>query len=97
TTRRRHPVRGGPAAGRRGRARGWRRIRPASLPALRPPRPSTFFIAAGALVLLAGVGVTLMPLFEAAQWQASPEAERAQRNADVPTPIWLTPTPRAIE
>lgn len=46
--------------------------------------------AGGALLLLGGV-VSLAPWSEALQWRNSPEALRAQRNADAPTPIWITP------
>jgi LPXTG-site transpeptidase (sortase) family protein len=43
-------------------------------------------------VLLVGAAVVVVPWYAAMQWQGSPEAARAERNADAPTPIWLAPT-----
>ena len=37
-----------------------------------------------------------VPWYAAMRWQDSPEAARAERNADAPTPIWLTPTPPPV-
>ena len=59
---------------------------------VRRPRPSQILIAAGLGILLLGGVLELEPLREAAQWQASPEAARAERNAAAPTPVWITPT-----
>src|SRR5262249_3598296 len=36
-----------------------------------------------------------VPWYAAMRWQGTPEAARAERNADAPTPIWLTPSPLA--
>lgn len=59
---------------------------------MRRPRPSHVIIAAGLGVLVLGGALELRPLLEASQWQTSPEAARAERNAGAPTPVWLTPT-----
>jgi hypothetical protein len=59
-------------------------------------RPSHFVLGGGLLVLLVGAYVLLAPWYEAARWQASPQAARAERNADAPTPVWLTPTPEPV-
>jgi LPXTG-site transpeptidase (sortase) family protein len=42
--------------------------------------------------MLAGAALLIAPWYDAARWRSSPEAERALRNADAPTPVWLTPT-----
>jgi LPXTG-site transpeptidase (sortase) family protein len=60
------------------------------------PKPSQVAIAIGLGILLLGAVVELTPLFQAAQWQASPEAARAQRNADAPTLVPLPPAPTAV-
>jgi len=57
------------------------------------PRPSSILIVAGLGTLLVGGFVLLEPWYASEQWRNSPEAARAQRNADVPPPIWLTPAP----
>ncbi|HEY2595213.1 MAG TPA: sortase [Chloroflexota bacterium] len=44
-------------------------------------------------MLLLGAAAVAVPWYAATRWQGSPEAVRAERNADAPTPIWLTPTP----
>jgi LPXTG-site transpeptidase (sortase) family protein len=59
---------------------------------LRRPRPSQVVIGAGLAVLVLGGVLVLGPWFAAARWQASPEASRAVRNAEAPTPVWITPT-----
>jgi len=56
------------------------------------PRPSHVVIGGGLGVILVGGLLVLAPMFDAARWQSSPEATRAERNADAPTPIWLAPT-----
>jgi LPXTG-site transpeptidase (sortase) family protein len=43
--------------------------------------------------MLAGLVLLVAPWYEAARWQTSPEAARAVRNGEAPTPVWLTPTP----
>jgi hypothetical protein len=45
------------------------------------------------VALVLGAFVVLEPWYEGVQWRGSPDAARAQRNADVPQPIWLTPAP----
>src|SRR5579871_2873342 len=62
---------------------------------MRRPRPSHVVLAAGLGVLLVGAAVIVIPWYAAMQWQASPEAVRAERNADAPTLIQVTPTPVA--
>jgi LPXTG-site transpeptidase (sortase) family protein len=57
------------------------------------PRLSSVLIGAGLGTLLVGGFVIGVPWYASEQWRNSPEAVRAQRNADVPPPIWLTPTP----
>jgi LPXTG-site transpeptidase (sortase) family protein len=61
--------------------------------ALLRPRLSSVLIGVGVITLVTGVAVNLAPRYESARWQSSPEAARAQRNADLSPPIWLTPTP----
>jgi hypothetical protein len=48
---------------------------------------------AGLGVLALAGWLILGPLYQAAQWQGSPEAARAARNAAAPTPIWIVATP----
>jgi LPXTG-site transpeptidase (sortase) family protein len=60
------------------------------------PRPSLVILAAGLGVLLVGAALVVVPWYTALQWQDSPEAARAERNAEAPTPIWLTPTPATL-
>jgi LPXTG-site transpeptidase (sortase) family protein len=55
-------------------------------------RASQIVIATGAGILVLGAAIELAPMRDAAQWQASPEAARAERNAAAPTPVWITPT-----
>ena len=57
----------------------------------RPPR-SLVVIAAGLGILALGGLVELAPWYQATQWQASPEAARAERNAAAPTLVLVTPT-----
>jgi LPXTG-site transpeptidase (sortase) family protein len=49
-------------------------------------------IGIGICVMLGGAALLIAPRYEAERWQSSPEAERALRNAEAPTPVWLTPT-----
>jgi LPXTG-site transpeptidase (sortase) family protein len=58
-------------------------------------RPSHFVLGGGLIVLLVGGYMLLAPRYQAVRWQASPEAARAARNAEAPTPVWLRPTPAA--
>ena len=58
-------------------------------------RPSLIVITLGLGVLVAGAVVLLEPWYATTRWRATPEAARAGRNAAVPTPIWITPTPVA--
>src|SRR5262245_50647836 len=60
---------------------------------MRRPRPSQVILAAGLGVLLVGAVVIGVPWYSAMRWQGSPEAVRAERNADAPTLIQVTPTP----
>jgi LPXTG-site transpeptidase (sortase) family protein len=60
---------------------------------MRRPRPSQVVLATGLGVLIVGAAVVAVPWYTAQRWQDSPEAARAERNADAPTPIWLTPMP----
>src|SRR5690242_16835409 len=60
---------------------------------MRRPRPSQVLIATGLGILLLGAAVVATPWYQATQWQASPEATVAARNAAAPTPVWITPTP----
>src|SRR5579864_8442590 len=46
--------------------------------------------------MLAGAALLALPWFDAARWQGSPEAVRAVRNAEAPTPVWLTPTSQSV-
>jgi hypothetical protein len=55
-------------------------------------RPSNVVVCLGAALLLVGGIWTLGPILLAAGWQRSPLAARAQRNAEAPTPVWVTPT-----
>ena len=48
---------------------------------------------AGVGVLLVGAAAIAVPWYSAVRWQGSPEAVRAERNADAPTLIQATPTP----
>ena len=57
------------------------------------PRLSSVLIVAGLGTLLVGGFVIVAPWYASEQWRNSPEAARAQRNADVSPPIWLTPAP----
>ncbi|MDQ6671793.1 MAG: sortase [Chloroflexota bacterium] len=50
-------------------------------------------VGVGVGTLLVGALVVLQPWYASEQWRSSPEAARAQRNADAPQPIWLTPGP----
>jgi len=59
-------------------------------------RPSHVVVATGLGILVLGGVIELAPLRDAAQWQASPEAARAERNAAAPTPVWITPTTVAV-
>src|SRR5712691_5965337 len=63
----------------------------------RLPRPARgdLLIAAGVGIVLIGGATWLAPVYDAAQWRDSPEAARAQRNADAPQPVWVTPLPVA--
>ena len=62
------------------------------------PKPSQAALAIGLGILLLGAAVELVPWFQAAQWQASPEAARAERNAAAPTivPIRANVAPTAV-
>lgn len=60
---------------------------------MRRPRPSELVISTGLGVLALSGFIWLAPWYDAARWQASPEAVRAARNAEAPTPVWLAPTP----
>jgi LPXTG-site transpeptidase (sortase) family protein len=60
------------------------------------PRLSHVVIGAGLGVILLGGGVLLAPYLDAARWQSSPEAARAQRNADVSAPVWIEPTATGV-
>ena len=60
------------------------------------PRPSLVILATGLGVLLVGAAIFVVPWYAAMRWQDSPEAARAERNADAPTPILLTPTPVTV-
>jgi LPXTG-site transpeptidase (sortase) family protein len=57
------------------------------------PRLSGVLVVAGLGALLVGGFVIVAPWYASEQWRTSPEAARAQRNADVSPPIWLTPAP----
>ncbi len=58
----------------------------------RPPiRASVLLGATGALCIAVGAGVTGLAWYENARWSGSPEAVQAQRNAEAPRPIWITP------
>jgi LPXTG-site transpeptidase (sortase) family protein len=61
------------------------------------PRPSQLAIGAGLVVLVLGGVLVAGPWFVAARWQSSPEAARAERNAEAPTPVWVTPVPTAAQ
>jgi LPXTG-site transpeptidase (sortase) family protein len=63
----------------------------------RLPRPGRgdLQIAAGVGIVLIGGVMWLAPVYDAAHWRDSPEAVRAQRNADAPQPVWVTPRPAA--
>ena len=63
---------------------------------LRRPRRGDLLLVVGGLIVLIGGAVTLAPWYEAARWQNSPEAIRAQRNADAAQPVWLTPGPPSV-
>jgi LPXTG-site transpeptidase (sortase) family protein len=60
---------------------------------MRRPRPSQVILAAGLGVLLVGAAAIAVPWYSALQWQGSPEAVRAERNAAAPTLVQVTPTP----
>ncbi len=60
---------------------------------MRRPRPSQVILAAGLGVLIVGAAAIAVPWYAAMRWQGSPEAVRAERNADAPTLIQVTPTP----
>jgi LPXTG-site transpeptidase (sortase) family protein len=49
-------------------------------------------LGVGLGILLLGGVLELGPLFQAAQWQRSPEAAQAERNAVAPMPVWIRPT-----
>ncbi|MBV9596340.1 MAG: sortase [Chloroflexi bacterium] len=59
------------------------------------PRPSLVILATGLGVLLVGAAIVAVPWYSGVRWQDSPEAARAERNAEAPTPIWLTPAPES--
>jgi LPXTG-site transpeptidase (sortase) family protein len=63
---------------------------------MRRPRPSLVILTTGLGVLLLGAAFVAVPWFSAVRWHDSPEAAQAERNADAPTPIWLTPTPAPV-
>ena len=63
---------------------------------MRRPRPSQVVLATGLGVLLVGAAIVVVPWYSAMRWQGSPEAAEAERNADAPTPIWLSSTPEAV-
>jgi LPXTG-site transpeptidase (sortase) family protein len=56
-------------------------------------RRGEMLVAGGAVIVLIGGALTLAPWYEAILWQNSPQAARAQRNADAAPPVWLTPGP----
>jgi sortase (surface protein transpeptidase) len=58
------------------------------------PKPSQVAVAIGFGVLLLGAVIELAPWYQAALWQASPEAARAERNAAAPTVVPIVPTNR---
>jgi hypothetical protein len=60
---------------------------------MKRPRPSQVVLAAGFGSLLLGALLVVAPWYQAAQWQTSPQATLAARNAAAPTPVWMTPTP----
>src|SRR5690348_12579324 len=60
---------------------------------MRRPRPSQVILATGLGVLLVGAAAIGVPWYSAMRWQGSPEAVRAERNADAPTLIQVTPVP----
>src|SRR5690242_10442750 len=53
---------------------------------LRRPSPGLVVLAIGIGLLAVGSVLELAPWYQAARWQASPEAARAERNAAAPQP-----------